>query len=427
MMKKRKWIAVLLLFVMIFQWTSCAKKDPTDKEDKEVQTEIKTEALEDISAEEGESMSEIDTKVLENVPTDFAVRLFQASQNGKNVLLSPISVFLALSMTANGAEGETLSQMETVLGLSAEKLNRYAHFLQNPPQEEKAKLAVANSVWFRRAERFTVNQNFLQTNQNFYDAEIFEEDFTPQTCKKMNRWVKEKTNQMIPEILDDISQDTVMLLINAAAFEAEWEKTYESSQVRQNVFTSEDGKTQDIEMMLDRENQYLESEQATGFLKYYKNGKYAFAALLPKEGISVSELVNSFNGENLHALLSQPRQEMVDTAIPKFEVEYENELSAILKTMGMPDAFNDLKADFSSLGSSTVGNIYINRVLHKTFISVGEKGTKAGAVTAVEANDAAAPPEQPKEVILDRPFVYMLVDCEHYLPYFIGSLMEIPE
>ena len=178
--------------------------------------------------------------------------------------------------------------------------------------------------------------------------------------------------------------------------------------------------------MYSTENGYLEDENATGFIKYYKDRKYAFVALLPNEGITVSEYVNSLNGESLAEMLENPQAIPVNTAIPKFETEYDTDMAEFLASMGMPKAFDASKADFSALGTSSAGNIFISRVLHKTFISVGEKGTKAGAATAVEMRDECAPGyTENKTVYLDRPFVYMLIDCENNIPFFIGTLNEI--
>ena len=359
--------------------------------------------------------------------TDFAIRLFKASEErGKNTLISPLSVLCALAMTANGAEEETLAQMEEVLGMTTEELNLYLYsYMQNLPQGEKYKLSLANSIWFTEDERFTVNQDFLQTNADYYGADIYKAPFNDQTCKDINNWVKQNTDEMIPEILDEIPADAIMYLVNALAFEAEWSEIYEKQQVRDGKFTKEDGTKQDVELMYGVEGTYLEDENATGFKKYYKGGKYAFVAMLPNEGVSVSDYVASLNGESLNTLLNNTQHTTVHTAIPKFETEYNVEMSAILKDMGMTKAFDIYNADFEGLGTSTAGNIFINRVLHKTFISVGEKGTKAGAATVVEmADGAAAEPQEPKEVYLDRPFVYMLIDCENNIPFFIGTMMD---
>ena len=360
---------------------------------------------------------------------DFAVRLFKASEkNGKNTLISPLSVLCALAMTANGAKGETRAQMESVLGMSVEELNFYIYsYMKNLPQGEKYKLSLANSIWFTDDERFSVNQDFLQTNADYYGADIFRAPFNKQTCKDINTWVKKNTDGMIPEILDEIPADAIMYLVNALAFEAEWPEFYEESDVRDKKFTKEDGTMQDVVLMYGEESDFIEDEKATGFIKYYKGGKYAFVALLPNEGVSVSEYIASLDGEKLIKMLENPKNYNVFTAIPKFETEYDVEMSKILAEMGMPDAFDDGRADFTGLGTSSDGNIFISRVLHKTFISVGEKGTKAGAATVVEMNDESCDwiDGEIKYVYLDRPFVYMLIDCENNIPFFVGTMMDV--
>ena len=358
--------------------------------------------------------------------TDFAVRLFRASaERDVNSLISPLSVLYALAMTANGADGKTLEEMEAVLGLTAEALNHYLYnYMEHLPQGEKYKLSLANSIWFTEDDRFTVNQDFLQTNADYFGADLYQAPFNDDTCKDINNWVKENTDGMIPAILDQLPPDGVMCLVNALAFDGEWSATYEKHQVQEGTFTKEDGTKQKADFMYGEDRIYLEDEKATGFMKSYKGGKYAFVALLPKEGVSIAEYMDSLEGEALHALLSDPSYRTVRTAIPKFETEYDVEMSEILKTMGMPSAFDISVADFTGLGTSTAGNIYISQVLHKTFISVGEKGTKAGAATAIiAAGGAMIEIEEPKEVYLDRPFVYMLIDCEYNIPFFIGTMM----
>lgn len=368
------------------------------------------------------------TDVSDAAVTDFAVRLFKASmKDGENTLISPLSVLVALSMTANGADNETLSQMEAVLGMPIDQLNTWiSTYMANLPEEEKYKLSLANSIWFTDDERFTVNQDFLQTNANYYGADIYRAPFDDDTCKDINKWVKDNTDGMIKNILDQIPQEAVMYLINALAFDAEWQDIYFENQVREGEFTTENGEKRNVDMMYSEENKYLEDKHATGFIKYYKDRKYAFAALLPKEGTTVSEYIASLDGEHLNELLTNAKSVFVNTSIPKFETEYDVDMSAVLSGMGMPDAFSGATADFSKLGHSTAGNIFINRVLHKTFISVDERGTKAGAATVVEMNDECALIiEDPKQVFLDRPFVYMLIDCETNLPFFIGTMMDV--
>ena len=136
--------------------------------------------------------------------------------------------------------------------------------------------------------------------------------------------------------------------------------------------------------------------------------------------------MSSLSGEALHQLLADPEIVPVDTAMPKFETRFSTELSQVLTDMGMPLAFDGDRADFTALGRADE-NIYISRVLHKTFISVAEQGTRAGAATVVEMakNTAFMPPEEIKTVFLDRPFVYMLVDCDTQTPFFLGTMMDV--
>lgn len=407
-------ISLLLICAMAVNLTGCTMKVQA-KDLMEGITPNNVDALDDLSSQNADV-------------TDFAIRLFKASNDkGKNTLISPLSVLCALAMTANGAEEETLAQMEEVLGMTTEELNLYLYsYMKNLPQGDKYKLSLANSIWFTEDERFTVNQDFLQTNADYYGADIYKAPFDEQTLKGINNWVKQNTDGMIPEILDQIPPEAIMYLVNALAFEAEWSEIYEKHQVKDGEFTKEDGTKQDVKFMYGSEGTYFEDEKATGFMKRYVGGKYAFVALLPDEGVTVSEYIASLDGESLNALLANPQYGTVHTSIPKFETEYKVEMSDILQSMGMAEAFDMYNADFEGLGTSTGGNIYISRVLHKTFISVGEKGTKAGAATIVEMKDgAAAEPTEPKEVYLDRPFVYMLVDCENNIPFFIGTMMDV--
>ncbi len=415
MKKARIMISLLLVCAMAVNLTGCTM---------EVQAE---NLMEDITPKEVHVLEDLRARNAD--VTDFAIRLFKASEEtGKNTLISPLSVLCALAMTANGAEEETLEQMEAVLGMTTEELNLYLYsYLKKLPQGDPYKLRLANSIWFTDDERFKVNRDFLQTNADYYGADIYKAPFDGQTCRDINHWVKEKTDKMIPEILDRIPEDAILYLVNALAFEAQWQEVYEKHQVKDGEFTKEDGTKQGAAFMYGMESTYLEDEKAEGFMKYYESGKYAFVAMLPKEGVSVSEYVASLNGESVHALLTNPQHTAVHTAIPKFETEYKVEMAGILKAMGMPKAFDPDLAEFGALGTSTDGNIYISRVIHKTFISVGEKGTKAGAATVVEMKNESCllEPQETKEIFLDRPFVYMLVDCENNIPFFIGTMMDI--
>ena len=355
---------------------------------------------------------------------DFALRLFRAAnEKDENTLISPLSVLCALAMTANGADGDTLAQMESVLGLPQEQLNGFFRsYLDALSSDEQGCLKLANSVWFAERNGFTASPDFLQKLADVYDADAYQAAFDDSTLADINNWVKQNTDGMIPEILDQIPPEAVMYLINALAFDAKWAEPYHDYDVRGGEFTAQNGEKRTVDFMYSEEGTYLEDEKAVGFVKYYEGGKYAFAALLPKEGITVEEYLNSMDAGELLQLLSQPQSDTVFASMPKFETDYKVELSDVLKAMGMELPFNGSLADLHGLGACE-DNLYITRVLHRTYISVSEGGTRAAAATAVEiATEGAV--ENPKVVDLNRPFVYMLIDCENNLPFFIGTMLD---
>ena len=391
----KKLIALLLVLAMALGMTACSQVSAND-------------LMKDVPAKAVDVLPDMDAGAAAVV--DFGVRLFKTSmEEGENTLISPLSVLYALAMTANGADGETLAQMEQVLGMDVDNLNSYMlAYLDLLPETKDYKMSLANSIWFKDDPNFTVEQSFLQTNADYYGAGAYKAAFDEGTRNDINNWVKEHTDGMIPEILDEIPDEAIMYLVNALAFDEKWADEYEEHQIREGRFTLEDGTRQDVDMMHSEEHAYLEDDLATGFIKYYKDRKYAFVAMLPNEGVSVSQYVDSLTSEHLRELLNNPQDLTVFASIPKFETEYDIEMSEVLQEMGMTDAFDWRVADFSRLGTYTVDgmNICINRVLHKTFISVTEQGTRAGAATAVEmVAEGAMEIVEFKEVVLDRPFV----------------------
>ncbi len=362
--------------------------------------------------------------------SDFGVRLFQQSmEEDSNTLISPISILYALAMTENGAKEETLAQMEEVFGLSVTELNAYlSAYIRSLPADDKNKLSIANSIWLKDTESLTVQPDFLKTNARYYNAEIYKAPFDNSTLKEINEWVSQKTDKMIPSILDEIREENIMYLINAITFDAQWQSIYEEYQIKEGLFTKEDGTTKNIELMYSTEQAYLEDDKATGFIKYYNDHKYAFVALLPNEGVSIADYTSTLTGEHLQELLETPLDIQINAAIPKYETEYSIEISDVLKSMGMTDAFDAGTSDFSGIGTSDNKKLYIDRVLHKTYICVDEKGTKAGAVTAVVMDtNGIMEPQETKTVYLNRPFLYLLIDCENKLPLFMGTTMDIDE
>lgn len=355
------------------------------------------------------------------LPTQFALGLLRAShKEGENALVSPLSAFSALAMTAQGAQGQTLTQMEDVLTMPTGNMAIWLSQFHSSPE-----LRLANGIWFAEDDRLTVNDAFMDTAADAFQAEIHHSPMNQDTCDAINAWVSHKTDGMIPSILEEIPEDAMVYLVNALAFEAQWPVPYLDHQVTDSIFTTEDGREQEMELMHSTEHLYLETDTTTGFIKPYKDSRYGFAVLLPREDVSLRDCLDSLTGEAFERLIRNPADAIVYAALPKFEAEFDTELSEALKSMGMTDAFDAGLADFSGMGTCPDGNLFISRVKHRTFLSVGEQGTKAGAATVIEMALGAAYNPDIKTVTLDRPFIYAIVDMELGFPIFIGTLEDM--
>ena len=418
----KKFISILLCITLILVSFSACRENPTQI------TKVNAKNLMgDISPKAVTKSNDLTNG--NKAYYDFAVSLFKENQvNGDNILISPLSVLCALSMTANGANDDTLKEMEKVFGISSSEMNKYLYsYINGLEQGEKFSVKLANSLWITNDETFKVNNDFLQINADYHSPEMYAVDFNNEnTVKDMNKWVKKNTDNMIPSIIDKPLPDhTLMCLMNALAFEAEWANIYEDIQIHEGTFYARNGASQTVDFMYNEEHMYLCDDEATGFLKYYAGEKYAFVAVLPNENIKLEDYINNLTGEKIANLLNTAQNEKVKTKIPKFEYDYSADITDMLMNMGIKTAFDADNADFSGIGTWDYGNLFVSKILHKTYISVAEKGTKAGAVTAVLTNGSTAMPLKELEVYLDRPFVYMIIDCENNIPFFIGTVTSV--
>ncbi len=365
---------------------------------------------------------------------DFSINMLkEAIKQETNALISPVSLITALSMTANGANGETLKQMENVLGADIEQLNRI--YSKSTVDGEGVK--TSNSIWIKDTPALKIKQGFIDTNKKHYGAEIFKEKFDSSTLNKINRWVNDNTDGLIKNGLNELPTDAVMYLINTVLFNAEWKNKFNSNQVITNQnFTSESGKIQKVTMLSDstdaNEYNYFKLGKTEGIIRDYTNG-YSFAALLPNEGVSVSEALNSFTGNQLAYALSKRLNSSNDkdgvflllTKIPKFEFKCSFKFADTLKKLGMPLAFDPSKADFSGINGIKENSLYISEVYHNTSISFTENGTKAGAASYVEMKfGSAKPPENVKKLYFDRPFIYVIFKSDSVTPLFMGTVRD---
>ncbi len=372
-------------------------------------------------------MSEND---VESIST-FGLKVLKKSfdEDGEeNIMISPLSIYTALAMCANGASSLTLSEMQGVLGMDLSSMNKFFYDYMRALSEEEGIVKMSNSIWIKDSKEFKVNEDFLAINKNIYDSEVYMADFSKGTLKDINAWVENKTDGTIKEILDKINKDAIMYLINAILFEAKWENEYEKGTFERD-FNLEDGSKQKADYMFFQENGYISSDDFTGFIKYYDGRKYGFVALLPDEDIKMKDFITNLESKNIDLAIKNSSDEKVEIVMPKFKVEYKKELSEVLASLGMASAFNYDTVDFSKMGKldDSMYKLLIERIIHQSYIEVNEIGTKAGAATVVEMKKEGSMLEEkpPKEVLLNRPFVYIIWDFENNIPIFVGDIVKI--
>ena len=347
-----------------------------------------------------------------------------------STLVSPLSVALALSMTANGAAGNTLAQFQDVLGGGVDlvELNTACAQLMADYQGlgGSTKCSIANSLWVDPDGQ--IRDEFTGKCRGIYDAQVYEADLSaPQIVKDLNGWVSDKTNKLIPKMIDQpFPEETACLLVNALYLKNSWLSEFDPLSTHTMDFHHAGGPDSQVEYLrkFDTQLSYLQGKGAQGVVLPYDDGRLAFFALLPDlypDSPDLGEWLNNLEGNDLAELINSREDALfLSFAMPKFQAEWNGDLTDILPELGLEDAFDAARADFSSLGDSPEG-YYIAQVIHAARIEVNEKGTEAAAATVVAANGGGMPPQEGITLILDRPFLYGIVDLDTGVPLFLGT------
>jgi serpin B len=345
----------------------------------------------------------------------------------ENVFISPLSISMALAMVLNGAEGETRAQMKETLGLSGldeSEINQSFLSLMNYLMtiDPGVSVKIANSVWFD--ENLGVKQEFLDRLRESFEARGEALNFSdPASVDVINAWVNENTEGRIETIIDEISDEMVMFLINALYFKGEWQRQFDANDTREADFYLENGNKATVDMM------YQSGDFATYFSEEvqmielpYGDSLYSMSVLMPTDfDQPIDEFVDkSVTKENLDNWRSGLRSTGRDVMIrlPKFELEYELSYKEILQSMGMKIPFEESEADFSGIAELSGQNLFISEVKHKTFVLVDEEGTEAAAATSVGVGVTSAPPA----VEVNRPFVFIIHERTSGVNLFMGKV-----
>jgi serpin B len=344
----------------------------------------------------------------------FAAKVFAklVTEGDDNLLISPYSIYVALLAAARGSAGESLEAFKTLL-FENESLDETIDALRMVPKS--GALKVANSVWYR--EGVKVHEDYLAALTKDFNSVVEGLDFKdPEAIDRINAWVSKKTEGMIESIIRKLHPNAIMVLINALCFEAQWEEVYQEKDVYDSFFENINGESVEVEFMSSKERSLIVSDTIIGFKKPYLSRRYSFIALL---GEDFETLVESL--DSLEELIDSAEDAPVNVILPKFSYEFESDLSETLKQLGLENLFNPM-ADFSRMCED---DAYIGQVNHKTFIEVAEQGTKAGAATSVMMLTRSAFMKI-REVILNRPFIYLIYDEEAQIPIFMGAVKKLP-
>ena len=364
---------------------------------------------------------------------EFTFSLYdQINDKEENVFFSPYSVSSALAMTYNGARGKTMDEMSEVLNFSKDlnalsqnysELNNYITGLSS----KKIQLDIANAIWGQQG--FGFEKEFLELNKKYYGAGIkqvnFKENYK-EIRKQINKWVEEKTNEKIKDLIKPnvLDRMTRMVLVNAIYFNGKWENPFkEEDTFKDKFYIYSECETKTEFMYQELSLKYHEDDIAQVVEIPYSGNSLSMMVILPKERYGMENLENYLDHElyeNYNKSLSKYK---VKLTFPKFEIKDEYELNDPLKDMGMKSAFGD-GADFSGMTGSK--DLFINNVVHKTYVKVNEEGTEAAAATGVVMRKTSAIMEV-KEFKADHPFIFVIKDNKNDTILFMGRIMNPEE
>ncbi len=368
------------------------------------------------------------TKQLIDSDNDFGFDLFQLvsadAEPGENICVSPLSISLALAMTYNGAGGDTQIAMEEALrlaGFSRDEINELYRGLEQSlvTDDPKVQVEIANSIWYRND--FEILSDFVQRNEIYYDAKVESLDFSDPLSKDIiNEWVSEKTYDKIESIVDQISPESFMFLINAIYFKGTWQYEFDKKGTVNRPFYFEDGTVNEVPAMkLEADLNLYKSEIFNAVELPYGKGNWVMYVLVPNMTHRVDEIISSLDNDSWKSYLPMFQEtKEVKIQLPKWKSEYETSLVPVLQNMGMGVAFTSA-ADFS--GILPGAPLFISDVKHKTFIEVNEEGTEAAAVTSVEIVLTSI---QGEFFTVDKPFVYLIAEKTTGSVLFAGRVMD---
>ncbi len=357
----------------------------------------------------------------------FGLDLFKniyAAERSKNIFISPTSISTALTMALNGAKGGTYTEMHNMLKYDNLTLDQVNHSYQSilnllPNLDPNVNMDIANSIWYDQG--FSVKNDFLSVNSEFLNSEVIDLDFKdPASVGVINGWVNEKTHEKIPTILDQISSDAVMFLINAIYFKGDWRFTFPEELTQEAPFYPTSGNAVDVDMMTFDGKvtlPYFSNDLFQAVDLPYGDSIYSMSVILPNDGVEMDAVVDYLTPDHWDALAGDYEDTEIIFSMPKLKIKYDKMLNQNLQELGMQKAFTG-NADFSKL--SDIG-VYISFVKHKSFLEINEVGTEAAAVTIIGIETTSVGPPSPL-VRLNKPYLLAIRENKTNSLFFIGYI-----
>jgi serpin B len=354
---------------------------------------------------------------------DIFKKVIENSSESENIIISPLSISSALSMTLNGASGDTRSAMLDALrlkGLTPEIINSSYKDLTGALLniDKRVLTSIANSVW--TANNFVVKKPFIDILTQYYTAESKSFDPNdPLVPKQVNSWVESKTNGLIKNMLDQLDKNTVMLLINAIYFKGTWTTQFDKAKTIQGSFIRTDGAVAQVPMMKQSSDFKIYTGEGFTLAEFpYGQANFVMDVILPAGNSGINNLLPSVTDQNLNGWLNLMSTRKADVSFPKFKYGYKKELKSILSDMGMGIAFTE-NADFSNISDI---NLLISFILHQAFIETNEEGTEAAAATIVGIEPTAI--ISPYNLNLDHSFLYIIRETTTNTILFMGRVSD---
>lgn len=403
--------SIVLTLSLLFCFLSCNKNSDENN------SELKT-------------IADIKNSVIKS-NNEFTFSLFQEINNqeepAENIFISPLSIYYALSMAANGANGKTAEAFKDVLNLQEADHQAFLDAIDELyndliPNNDKVVLEIANSLWIR--ENFTVKDTFIWETEDYFNAEVRTMDFTnPDALGIINGWIEDKTHGKITKMLSNISPDAVLFIINAIYFNGKWKYAFNDSSNKVSNFYINDETTSQVDFM-NREAMldYYENDLFQSVQLPYDDTNYFMTIILPKQDNSANDFVALFDNDRWNEIQSNSVVTDVFLTIPKFKFSYGTKsIKQELIDMGLSVAFSG-EADFSRISNES---IFISDVFHKAFVEVNEEGTEAAAATIIEIDLVSAGEDQPpvtKYFNANRPFIFAISEKKSGSILFIGKV-----